>query len=81
MTKPTNTKKECQQDPGDCIEGHSIHIQCQKPQKNWTMFRKSGQHRGWQCKARKDAKATLLKKYVNKAPIPPIISKLQIDIR
>jgi len=65
MSKPVKTERQCQQEQGDCIEGHSIYIQCQKPQKNWTLFQKSGQHKGWLCTARKDAKAILLKKYVN----------------
>ena len=56
--------KPCHREVGDCIEGHSIYVVCQKPSV-WTLIRKSGQHRGWECTARKGAKAKLLKKYTN----------------
>jgi len=60
MSKP----KDCYRDEGDCIEGDSIYIQCQDPQQ-WKLFRKSGQHRGRKCKAKKDAKAIILRSYTN----------------
>jgi len=57
-------RKDCRREEGACIEGDTIYVQCQKPGK-WTLFRKSEQHRGSHCKADKDAKAVLLKKYTN----------------
>lgn len=56
--------KNCMQKPDDCIEGDSIYVQCQKPGP-WRLIRKSTQHRGQNCTARKDAKAIILRSYKN----------------
>jgi hypothetical protein len=56
--------KNCRRKPNDCIEGDQIYIQCQQPGK-WQLFKKSEQHRGHKCKAKKDAKAIILRSYTN----------------
>jgi len=62
--KPEKSKKKCGRDVWDCIEGDSIYVECRKPGK-WTKFRRTGQHQGHSCTAKKDAKATLLRFYTN----------------
>lgn len=57
-------KTPCYRKEGDCVEGDSIYVQCQSPG-NWRLFRKSEQHRGWTSKAKKGAKAILLKSFTN----------------
>jgi len=56
--------KNCLRNIGDCIEGDILYIECQDPEK-WKIFRKSGQHRGHKCKAKKGAKAIILRSYTN----------------
>jgi len=58
-------KKNCCRNVGDCIEGDSIRIECQKPDKQWRLFQKSKQHRAMRCIVKKDAKATIIKSYKN----------------
>ncbi|RLB35555.1 MAG: hypothetical protein DRH20_10905 [Deltaproteobacteria bacterium] len=64
MSKKGRKFKNCSRKPYDCIEGDHIYIQCNAPGK-WKVFRKSGQHKGQACDAKKDAKAILLKSYTN----------------
>lgn len=60
----THENIPCLRDPGNCIEGDSIHVQCRKKGK-WKLFRMSGQDKGMQCIAKKNAKAIILRKYTN----------------
>lgn len=62
--KPEKPKRKCGRDVGACVEGDSIYVECRKPGK-WTLLRRTGQHQGHACKARKHAKATLLRSYTN----------------
>jgi len=57
--------KKCYRNVGDCIEGDSIRVECQKPGKKWKLFQKSNQHRGMRCVVKKDAKAIIIKQYKN----------------
>ena len=57
--------KNCLQNKNDCIAGDTIYIECQKPNKKWTLITKSNQHKGSSCTARRDAKAVILKSYTN----------------
>lgn len=43
---------------GDKVSGDSLFIECRKPG-DWHSFRMSGNHNGWQVKARKNASATV----------------------
>ncbi len=56
--------KNCLRNTNDCIVGDSIYIVCRKSEK-WKLVSKSHQHKGSCCTARKDAKAVILKSYIN----------------
>jgi len=56
--------KDCYREPDDCVEGDSIYVECRKPG-NWGGFRMSGKHRGYSCKAQKNARGILLRSYTN----------------
>jgi hypothetical protein len=60
-------KKSCLQEVGDCVQGDSVRVECRKPA-DWKLFRMTEQHKGWRCVAKKNAKATILKKYTNVKP-------------
>ena len=49
---------------GDSVSGDIIRVECRDPDK-WKLFQMSGQHKGWRCIARKNAKAEILKAYTN----------------
>ncbi len=56
--------KKCHTSLNACIEGESIYIECRKPGK-WGLFRMTGQHRGSQCIAKKNARAIILRERTN----------------
>lgn len=64
MPKPPVRKPTSGRHPGDNIAGDRLDIQCQKRGK-WKLFGKSGQHKGSQTTAEKDARATIVKSYTN----------------
>jgi hypothetical protein len=55
---------KCSRKENACIEGDAIYIECRKPD-DWRLFRMTNNHNGHRCKAKKNAKAILLKTYTN----------------
>jgi len=49
---------------GDSISGDRLYIECRKPGK-WQLFRKSGNHKGSETRAEKDATAVIENAYTN----------------
>ena len=58
------TRNKVHTEKGDSIAGDHIRVTCRK-KGAWTEIRKSGQHNGHQCEAKKDAKAEIVKAYTN----------------
>ena len=58
------TKAKCYRNVGDSVAGDQIRVECRKPG-DWNLFKMSGQHNGWKCTAKKNAKATVLRSYTN----------------